>query len=288
MYQHIVIFFITLFCYIHIVYNFKISNEFEVFNIENPSKEKIEEVCELRQPVIFNYDKFENLDKLDILNTYDIYDINIRDSSDNNYTLPLNFKESQQLMEADKKSSYYSEYNSDFLKETGLIKNIKTNDDILRPFGTIFSEYDLLYGSNGSNTLFKYNMNFRNYIFVQNGKANIKLCPPKYTKYLWEIKDYSSFEFYSQINPWNVDDKYVKDFNKTTYINISLDAGEILYIPAYWWYSIQFDIDTEIINLKYTTFTNYVAILPHTIMRILQKQNTRIITAKQSIDTEIC
>ena len=269
------------------MYNFKTSDELEVFNIENPSKEKIEEVCELRQPVIFNHEKFNNLDMENISVNYDIYDVNVRDSSDNNYSLPLNLKETQKLMSADEKSSFYSEHNSYFLEETGLVKSIKYNDELLKPFGTITSTYDILFGSKNSHTIFKYDMNFRNYMYVQNGKATIKLCPPKYTRYLWETKDYSTFEFYSQINPWNVEEKYAKDFNKVTYINISLDEGEMLYIPTYWWYSIKFDSDTEIINLKYTTFTNHIAILPHTCLRILQKQNTRIITAKQSKDIEI-
>ena len=49
-----------------------------------------------------------------------------------------------------------------------------------------------------------------------------------------------------------------------------------MYIPAYWWYSLEFqDSKTSVISLKYRTYMNTVAILPHIFKSFLQKQNTR-------------
>ena len=45
---------IILFCYIHIYYHIKTSNYLEVYEVENLSKEKFEELCELKQPLIIN------------------------------------------------------------------------------------------------------------------------------------------------------------------------------------------------------------------------------------------
>ena len=51
----IFIFFILLFLYLHIQYHLKTSNDLEIYTIEQPSKEKLEEICDLRQPVIIDY-----------------------------------------------------------------------------------------------------------------------------------------------------------------------------------------------------------------------------------------
>ena len=40
----IIIFCITLFLYLHIYYQLKTSNDLEIYEIENPSKEKLEEI----------------------------------------------------------------------------------------------------------------------------------------------------------------------------------------------------------------------------------------------------
>ena len=50
------IFCIVLFLYLHIFFHLKTSNDLEVYEIDQPSKDKLEEICDLRQPVIFNYE----------------------------------------------------------------------------------------------------------------------------------------------------------------------------------------------------------------------------------------
>ena len=64
--------------YLHIWYYYKTGNDLEVYSIEQPSKDKLEEICNIRQPVIFNYNNYELLDKLNkeyIDNNYGIFDI---------------------------------------------------------------------------------------------------------------------------------------------------------------------------------------------------------------------
>ena len=48
------VFCVILFLYLHINYHLKCSNDLEVYTIERPSKDKLEEICDLRQPVILN------------------------------------------------------------------------------------------------------------------------------------------------------------------------------------------------------------------------------------------
>ena len=71
------------------------------------------------------------------------------------------------------------------------------------------------------------------------GKVKIKLSPPKSSKYLHQIKDYDNFEFRSPINVWNIQEEYKIDFDKIKCMEITLEPGKILFIPAYWWYSIK-------------------------------------------------
>jgi len=47
----VLIFCVILFFYLHIYFHMKTSNDLEVYEIDQPSKDKLEEVCDLRQPV---------------------------------------------------------------------------------------------------------------------------------------------------------------------------------------------------------------------------------------------
>jgi hypothetical protein len=51
--------------------------------------------------------------------------------------------------------------------------------------------------------------------------------------------------------------------------------GQILYIPAYWWYSIEFGKGASLATFKYKTYMNTVAILPQLVMKLLQTQNVK-------------
>ena len=56
----VVIFCVVLFMYLHIYYYIKNSNDLEVYTIENPSKDGLEEICNTRQPVAFQFNN-ENI-----------------------------------------------------------------------------------------------------------------------------------------------------------------------------------------------------------------------------------
>ena len=76
----ILIFCIVLFLYLHIYYHLKTSNDLEVYEISNMSKERLEEICDLRQPIVFNYDiqKLISLNRENILKNYRSFDIKLR------------------------------------------------------------------------------------------------------------------------------------------------------------------------------------------------------------------
>ena len=178
-----------------------------------------------------------------------------------------------------------SENNYDFLDETGIIKLYQNNDMFLRPSMVSSCNYDILFGSLNVETPLRYEVNYRNYFVLTHGKAVIRLLVPKSKKYLYTTNDYDNFEFVSPVNPWNVQDEYRADFNKLRTIDVTLISGQMIHIPAYWWYSIKFvKSNTTICVFKYKTYMNTLAISNHLVMRLLQKQNTkRVVASKMNI-----
>ena len=278
----IFIFCLVLFLYLHIQYHLKTSNDLEVYTIEKPSKETLEEICNIRQPVVFEFKNNRLLESCNLANlddNYGAFDIQVRDvtNKDENSELYLPFllKEAINIFGEDKNEKYISEKNQDFLKETGAIKNYNYNDAFLRPPLVSKCIYDFMTGSVGSKTPLRYNINYRNFYYNTSGRINIKLIPPSSSKYLNPVKDYDNFEFRSPVNVWNVQQEYKADFDKVKVLDVTLNKGEIIFIPAYWWYSIEYETVSSICAFKYRTFMNSLAISPEIVLYMLQGQNIK-------------
>jgi hypothetical protein len=69
-------------------------------------------------------------------------------------------------------------------------------------------------------------------------------------------------------------------------LEVPLTKGKMIYIPAYWWYSIKFvNSNSTISCFRYRTYVNNLAISPYIFMHMLQLQNIkRDVTKKISID----
>ena len=279
----ILIFCIVLFLYLHIYFQLKTSNDLEVYEIEQPSKEKLEEICDLRQPVIFDYQNeslLETCKLSQIVEHYSAFDVklrNVKEMDDNtDLHIPVTLKAALSIVSGDKDAKYVSEKNGDFLEETGIIKNYKYNDAFLRPPMVSNCFYDLLTASQNTETPLQYSVNYRNFYLVTHGIIKIKLIPPKSSRYLYPVDDYENFEFRSPLNPWDIQRQYKADYDKIKTLEIELTPGKIIYIPAYWWFSIKFmEPLSSVCVFKYRTYMNTVAILPKLCMKTLQRQNTK-------------
>ena len=278
----IFIFCIVLFLYLHIQYHLKTGEDLEIYTIERPSKEKLEEICDIRQPVMFDFKNDRLLESCSLTtleDNYGAFDIQVRDvtNKDDNSELYLPFllKEANNIFREDKSGKYISEKNSDFLKETGAVKNFSYNDAFLRPPLVSKCIYDFMFGSESSKTPLRYNLNYRNYYYITSGKVTLKLIPPHSSRYLYPVKDYDNFEFRSPVNIWDVQQEYKADFDKVKVLDITLEKGEIIFIPAYWWYSIKYDKISSICCFKYRTFMNVLAISPELVLTMLQGQNIK-------------
>jgi hypothetical protein len=301
----ILIFCIVLFVYLHIHFHLKRSNDLEVYEIDQPSKQRLEEVCDIRQPTTFEYYNEQIISQLSyqaIYNSYRAFDVNIRDvskmpmspssplssedsknpqnnsSGDQDYVLyiPVAFKLASEALKTDTEAKYMSENNGDFIEETGLIKTFQLNDDFLRPYMVSKCMYDIYMASTNTVSPLRYDVNYRNYLLVSQGSVRIMLIPPKDTRYLHVINDYDIFEFRSPVNPWKVQPEYQDDFDKIKTLEVELYQGMAIFIPAYWWYSIKFiGSETSVCSFKYQTYMNTVSIMPQLIMSALQNINTK-------------
>jgi len=294
-----VIFCITLFFYLHIQFHLKTSDELEIYEIEQASKDKMEEICDLRQPVLFDCEEEGNkiintTSKSYLLENYPVFEVKIRDTKEQNKNaealtkedtemyIPLALHVANKLFTEDKQSAYFSENNTDFLIETGAVKNMSYNDEFLRPNMVTNCNYDVLMGSANVETPFRYEINYRNYFTVTQGSIKIKLAPPKSSKYLYPVYDYENLEFRSQINPWNPQPRFRADFDKIKCLEITLVPGKFLFIPAYWWHSFTFADNTSVSSFKYRTYMNNIAISPNIFMYALQNLNVQRNSVKKS------
>ena len=286
----IFIFCIVLFLYLHIHFHLKRSNDLEVYEIEQPSKQRLEEVCDIRQPTTFEYYNEQVLGQLSyqgIHTNYRAFDINIRDvgktktqqkGTENEVVLyiPVTFKIAHEVLKKDTEMKYISERNTDFIDDTGLIKIFQLNDEFLRPYMVSTCMYDIMMASIGTTTPLRYEVNYRNYFLVTQGSVKILLIPPKDTRYLYPINDYDILEFRSPVNPWKVQPEYQDDFDKIKTLEVELFQGMVMFIPAYWWYSIQFNShETSVCSFKYRTHMNTLAITPSLLLNLLQNMNIK-------------
>jgi hypothetical protein len=275
----------------------KRSNDLEVYEIEQPSKQRLEEVCDIRQPTTFelyNEQLLTQLSYQSIHNSYRAFDIHIRDVSKTPTTtaedkiqqkgtendqvlyIPVTFKIAHEVLKKDNDAKYISEHNADFIDETGLIKIFQLNDEFLRPYMVSTCMYDILMASTGTTTPLRYELNYRNYFLVTQGRIKILLIPPKDTRYLYPINDYDILEFRTPVNPWKVQPEYQDDFDKIKTLEVELFQGMVMFIPAYWWYSIQFVVsETSVCSFKYRTHMNTVSIAPQLVLNVLQNMNTK-------------
>ena len=105
------------------------------------------------------------------------------------------------------------------------------------------------------------------------GEVTVKLAPPRNARFLHVEKDYLTEDFYSRANAWD-------DVPKVKFLETTIKPGQMLYVPAYWWYSFRLGKDACILAFQYRTLMNVVATLPDTVMGVLQRQNTRMVTLK--------
>jgi len=252
----IIIFAIILFLYIHLLFHWKVSNEIDIPHIITPDKDKLETVADMRQPFIFEKGIHSSLH----LEGGEKH-ININKMKET----PIKISH-KGMLSAVKKESYLSEKNQRFLNEIIWDKEWQKMDVFLKPHMNWKTNHDIIYGNQGVYTDLKYSMNYRNYICVLEGSIELKLLPPCSGKTICDAG-----ESESPINIWEPTQEDTAKVANVSTILIPLTKGSVLYIPAYWWYSIKMTDFSCALFLSYSTYMNALSQIPHTMRQLLSK-----------------
>jgi hypothetical protein len=255
---------VVIVLYIHINFQLHTSNDLEVYEIVMPNKTKLEEVCNFKQPVLFEYyeETIANC-TLKTLDEYNAFDVMVFDNSHTGIPIPL--EKAHELFKTGEHATFHNEI---FLQETMARRYFDLTDLALRPPMVMSITHDVLFGSTNYTTRLQYNTSCRNYFVVTQGTITVKLTPPRNTPFMKEIKKYDTQEFFSDLNPWSDTNKKVK------FLEFVVPVGKLLFIPAYWWYSIRLEKDACVCIFHYKTLANLIATIPDIGMGILQRHNT--------------
>lgn len=272
MFYFMIIFIFVLFLYIHVTSQYKRSEDLEIYEMDFKDNKNLQEVCDIKQPFLFEYrsifpEFFDKVNDETIAEIGGSHDLKVKEIEDYWTTkddgvvyVVLPFSSYQILISTDTNSRYFTEKNNDFVEETKLHGLFSKNDENLKPFMTIQTKYDISIGSKGVVTPMRYHTDYRHFICVNSGKIRVKMTPFKSCKYLHPIKDYDNYEFWSPVNVWKPQEKYMNDMDKLKFIEFDVMAGTVLYVPPYWWYSIKYSgTDTLVSSFTYISMINGVA-----------------------------
>jgi hypothetical protein len=180
-------------------------------------------------------------------------------------------------MKTDTRSHLFIENNDDYIEESGFYKTFQIYDEYLKPSFSFQTKYDVCTGSQGAYTPLRYHTYYRQYYMVTTGKIHVKMTPWKSHKYLHTYNDYDNYEFYSPVNVWEPQKKYVQEMERIRFLEFDVHPGYVLYIPPYWWYSIKYTkgTDTVVAGFKYDSVMNALAHSNEWVLHFIQQQNIK-------------
>lgn len=270
-YLHIVVTFIcVLFLYIHIQFQLSPSEERQIFVIEKLVNAPIEEIFELKQPIIMNlmHTHITNeLTKEKIYNECQNMDISIYDNLRINTHAHIlsSVTASSALFDTDEEARYYTEKNTEnisTLPSTSVIKKINATHNIFTPPLCSKEKTDVLFGSNNVTTMPQHSIMFRNIFTISTGTIDVRLIhPDDIVKNNIIIKsDYTDMTFFTQsdFDLWNNDSSDI--------IKATVHTGETISIPPYWIYSFRYRENAVIGASSFNSYLTEIATIKHTLL----------------------
>lgn len=278
-YLFYIIFFLCLFLYLHISSHYRKGEDLEVFETDYHGNESLQESCKLLQPLlIVGMKGIPYLPSHETLmegNTS--YNGCIRDMDtwrnqsgalssdlvDSMVPKSLPMHGILEILASDSQGRYLSEGNGEFLEESGYYKKIrKWGEEQLAPKYSLWTRMDVWMGSRNSCTPLRYHTFYRQYLIPRTRESiRVKLTPWKSRKYLHPFRNDSGMEVISPIVPWGVARMdQTEEREKLKFMEVVVPEGRALYIPPFWWYSIEFPrSDTVVYSYTYMSPMNWLA-----------------------------
>lgn len=284
----LLIFLLVGLVYIYILHQWKYNDNLEVFELDYlDSPTQLQSACDLRQPLILPsfLEPRPPLPKHAGVLKVGIKDARCYKDRGQGAAGPLDAvimtldgaQEFLQAAAASHNDDYFSEGNADFLRDSGLLRQVKDDVDawLKPPTFTVHSEYDFLMG-NASWTPLRYHTNNRRFLCVQTGVLRVRFAPWKAIPKSQIVQDYEFYEFYTQTDARSVSSSLTMD--------VVVQEGQILYVPPYWWYAMDFSSNAActVIQCSYMTAMNAVAHAHDLVLYALQRQNIKTHTIAEN------
>jgi len=280
------IFILVLFLYIHIVAQYKTSEDLEIYEMDYTDNRHLQDICDLKQPILFRAPTImnpirpeewtEKCAEHDIVmkSVADYYTVDNKESACDYVMMP--YRAFHSLVSSDRNARYFTEKNHEFIEDAGFYGEYRDMDVSIKPPYIAKTTYDFIAGSAECTTPMRYHIDSHRYFYVTSGKIRVKMTPYKSRKYLHVVKDYDHYEFWSPVNVWSPQESYRNDYDKLRFVEFDVVAGYILYIPAYWFYSFEFvEKDSQIMGVIYNSSMNILANLPHIARYYMQFSTTK-------------
>jgi hypothetical protein len=244
----ILIFILVLILYSQVIFQLKKGDDVEIYETDYTTNKDINANANLKQPFVFQFGEYDsNLKSMPLTKmvaeqgSFDVY---VKEAADYHSDRPptsvvLSLSAAHSLMKTDTEGKYFSSGNQYFIDETGIQRYYQQLDKYLEPALSVFSRYDLLLGSAGVTTPLSYHTFERRYIYITGGKYVVKMTPWRSTKYMVLNKNYRDYEFSSPLNVWKPQQAYDAGYSKMKFLEFNIEAGQVLYIPPFWHYSLK-------------------------------------------------
>ena len=269
------LFCVVLVAYLHLYRHWKTSQVMEFYEIDNPTKDRWEQVCELHQPTLFSRSCPPNLLLYHLHSLKDNLStrmVSVRSQSNNTMTsflLPLT--QALALFEKDTESpSYFFDRNRSVFQDVfARNPDFMASLHLMRPPMALRPHVDILAGSKKTTTPWEYKISYRNYFVVTSGKLVFSFLPYDVgNKCLVPQHDYDEMHFWSPVPP---------NFDERKPLICTAVPGQIVFVPPYWWISIEFAESNSAATLvQYDTVMSSLSTIHYTALYYLQLQNIRL------------
>ena len=270
MWLYFFVFLVILFCYVHVQHQFKSGEDLEIYEYDVTTIKALQEMLELKQPVLFQLDLAlgNNIEPLEFLEIKDRRDYQCDILNKSVETIQLSGESARRLMETDTKGWFYSNRNKPNPSWKSFFSKM---DKSLKPAFSFYTETDLIYGSKNARTTTSFHRESHVFLYVppetNRGSIRLKMTPPKSKLFLNPVIDYTYFENWSSVDLF-------EPHEKLQCIDFYVKPGYVVFIPPYWFYSIEFqEKENEVCMVKYTTGANFLANLKHIGFFHMQQQN---------------
>jgi len=234
---------------LNLIQEYKIGHDLDVYEIDYKDLEHLNKMCQTKQPVLFRMHQGEIIADCHFINTInpviladkygkeDVFLSSFKYGKPEEEPIAIPLEKAVMVQQQD----LMFENNHDFIMDLPIHHYYQSIDPFLKPFGTIQTEYDFVFGTN---TGLRHHQHHSFFVYAVGGDLEVKITPHK--NLVSEKETYIDGYIYPDskrnkqtlLNCWD-DDLNEEENTDITFLTISIPAGYCLFIPPYWWYSIR-------------------------------------------------